>query len=74
MDTFRASWPKLGCVTRVESAWLAFRVTGDRAHLAEAWRHLLHLRDHAPEDCRVSVMENVPLHREIAAAAKEAGL
>jgi tetratricopeptide (TPR) repeat protein len=26
---------------------------------------LMHLREHAPEDCRESMIENVPLHREI---------
>jgi len=28
----------------------------------------MHLRDHAPEDYRESILENVPLHREIVAA------
>ena len=46
----------------------------DTAHLAESWRLLQHLRDHAPEESRETVMTRVSLHREIAAAAKEAGL
>jgi hypothetical protein len=51
-----------------------WRATGDRAHLAEAHRLLVALRDNAPEDCLATVMTALPLHREIAAAAKEAGL
>jgi hypothetical protein len=45
----------------------------NRAHLAEAHRLLRHLHDHAPEDCRDSAMENVPLHREIMRAWDEHG-
>jgi len=29
---------------------------------------LIHLRDHAPEEYRETMLQNVPLHREIAAA------
>ena len=29
---------------------------------------LMEMRDHAPDDCRESMIENVPLHRDIAAA------
>jgi tetratricopeptide (TPR) repeat protein len=61
-------------VARMEARFWLWKATNDRAHLAEAWRLLVHLRDHAPPENKVTVMENVPLHREIAAAAKEAGL
>jgi tetratricopeptide (TPR) repeat protein len=61
-------------VARMEARWWLWKATADRAHLAESWRLLQHLRDHAPEENRVTVIANVPLHREIAAAAKEAGL
>jgi tetratricopeptide (TPR) repeat protein len=59
---------------RVEARFLHFRATGDRAHLAEAKQLLDFLIEHAPPDCRESMLANVRLHREIAAAAKEAGL
>ncbi|MHC4933950.1 MAG: hypothetical protein ACYTGV_17370, partial [Planctomycetota bacterium] len=34
---------------------------------------LIHLRDHAPEDCRDSMIDNVPLHRDIMMAWEERG-
>ena len=58
-------------VARMEARWWLWKATHDRAHLAESWRLLRHLRDHAPEENRVTVIENVPLHRELSAAAKE---
>ena len=61
-------------VARMESRWWLWKATNDRAHLMESWRLLRHLRDHAPEENRVTVIANVPLHRDIAAAAKAAGL
>jgi tetratricopeptide (TPR) repeat protein len=61
-------------VARMEARFWLWKATNDCAHLAESWRLLVHLRDHAPPEYKVTVMENVPLHREIAAAAKEAGL
>ena len=63
-------WP----VARMEARWWLWKATGDRPHLAEAWRLLVHLRDRAPEKYRETILSNVPLHRDIAAAAKEAGL
>jgi tetratricopeptide (TPR) repeat protein len=42
--------------------WLA---TGNRDHLEEAHRMLMVLRDNAPEEDRDSMIENVPLHRDI---------
>lgn len=57
-------------VARMEARWWLWKATEDPAHLAESWRLLRHLRDHAPEEYRVSMMERVPLHRDIAAAAR----
>ena len=45
-----------------------WELDGDSADLAAAHRLLASMRDHAPEDCRESVVENVPLHRDIVAA------
>jgi tetratricopeptide (TPR) repeat protein len=61
-------------VARMEARFWLWKATSDRAHLMESWRLLKHLRDHAPEENRVTVIANVPLHREIAAAANAAGL
>jgi tetratricopeptide (TPR) repeat protein len=58
----------LDVVRRMEGRLALFKATGDRAHLEEAHRLLCHVRDHAPDECRVAMIENVPLHREIMAA------
>jgi serine/threonine protein kinase/tetratricopeptide (TPR) repeat protein len=50
---------------------LLHRATSDIAHLAEAKRILDHLVAHAPADCRETMVANVRLHRDIAAAARE---
>jgi tetratricopeptide (TPR) repeat protein len=50
---------------RVECNFVAWKTTGDEAQLAEARRLLMLLRDNAPQDYRESILENVPLHREI---------
>lgn len=42
--------------------WLA---TGERSHLEEARRMLHVLRDSAPEEDRVSMLENHSIHRQI---------
>ncbi|MHC4136773.1 MAG: serine/threonine-protein kinase [Planctomycetota bacterium] len=50
-----------------------WELANDPTHLAVAHRLLAHMRDHAPEDCRNSMIENVPLHRDIMQAWKEHG-
>ncbi len=57
----------------MEAHFLLFGVTGDPAHLAEAYRLLMFLRDHAGEECQTTILENVPLHRDIVAAWEERG-
>ena len=56
-----------------EARFLLWQATRDPAHLAEAKRQLDFLVEHAPPDCRESMLANVRLHREIAAAAREQG-
>ena len=56
---------------RTERLWLRaelWRLTGDRAHVDEANRLLDFMVEHAPEEDRESMIENVPLHRDIMAA------
>ncbi|MHC4223482.1 MAG: protein kinase domain-containing protein [Planctomycetota bacterium] len=48
--------------------WLA---TKDRAHLEEAHRILTHLREHAPEEYRNSMVDDVSLHRAIWSAVTD---
>jgi tetratricopeptide (TPR) repeat protein len=60
--------------TRMDVRLALFRATGDRAHVVEAKRLLDDVVAHAPEEFREDMLANVHLHREVAAAAKEAGL
>ncbi len=39
----------------------------------EAHRRLTFQSDHAPKEYRISILENVPLHRDIVAAWEEHG-
>jgi hypothetical protein len=65
---FERSDPRLEVRTRTEARFLLWKATSDTTHLEEAHRLLCHLRDHAPEEFRETMIENVPLHREITAA------
>jgi tetratricopeptide (TPR) repeat protein len=60
--------------TAMDARFLLFQATRDRAHLAEAKRLLDFMVEHAPPECRESMLTNVRLHREIVAACKEQGL
>lgn len=51
---------------RIHTEHLMWRMTGLEPHLREAWRRLGHLRDHAPEGYRESLMRDQPMRREIA--------
>ena len=50
----------------MESSFLLFQAGAGEDHLERARTLLARLREHAPEECRRSMMENAPLHREIA--------
>jgi serine/threonine protein kinase/tetratricopeptide (TPR) repeat protein len=58
----------------MEARFLLWQATRDPAHLAEAGRLLDFMVEHAPPECRETMLANVRLHREIAAAAREEGL
>jgi hypothetical protein len=49
----------------MEARFRLWELTGDPVHLREAHRLLGEFRDHAPEECRESLIANVPIHREI---------
>ena len=66
--------PRTWHVKRMRALFILWKAANDPAHLAEAHRLLAHLRDHAPDEHRESVITNVPLHRDIWAAATQAGL
>jgi len=58
---------------RLDAHFRLWELTGDRAHLGEAKRLLDFAVEHAPEEHRASMLEHVPLHREIARAWDEHG-
>ncbi len=59
---------RLELAGKMEADFLLWRASRDCAHLAEAKRLLDFLVEHAPADCRESMLTNVRLHREILAA------
>jgi tetratricopeptide (TPR) repeat protein len=73
LKAFSEHEPKLEHQTRMDTRFLLWRATKDRVHLEEAHRLLCHLRDHAPEEYRETMIEHVPLHRDIMAAWEEHG-
>jgi tetratricopeptide (TPR) repeat protein len=62
---------EVGRFERIELRLVLWKATGRVEHLAEAQRQLTFLRDHAPQDCRESILENVPLHAAVVAAWAE---
>ena len=61
---------RLGVPDTTRVRFLLWQATGDRQHLEEAHRLLTLMRDHAPEEYRGSMIDNVPLHRDIMQAWK----
>lgn len=57
-----------------EIRWLLYQATGDLAHLEKAKRLLDEALAKVPEEYHEGMLENVCVNREIAAAAKNAGL
>ncbi|MHC4940674.1 MAG: serine/threonine-protein kinase [Planctomycetota bacterium] len=62
---------RIGVPARMEAHYLLWRASGAAADLEEAHRLLQSLVENAPEDCRESMIENVPLHREITEAWRD---
>jgi predicted TPR repeat methyltransferase len=59
---------------RMDVCFRLWELTGDETHLQEAHRLLDHLVENAPEKYRETMIENVPLHRDIMAAWREHGV
>ena len=59
---------RAGVQEAMEARFLLWRATHDPVHLAEAKRRLDFLVEHAPPECRESMLANVRLHREITEA------
>ena len=62
---------RVGPEGEMNARFRLWELTNDKAHLTKAHRLLEHLRAHAPEDCRETMIENVPLHRDIMNAASQ---
>jgi len=58
---------------RMDARFRLWELTKDKAHLAEAKRLLDFAVEHSPEEYRTSMIENVPLHRDIMRAWEEHG-
>ena len=71
LETLTAKQDQLGPPEQRSARFLLFRATKDEAHLVEA-KHLLdYLVEHAPEDCRESMLKNVRVNRDIMKAWAE---
>ncbi len=68
LDALREYDPRLRERERYEARFVLWQATQDRVHLDEAHRLLMDLRDHAPEECRETMIDRVPLHRAIVTA------
>ncbi len=72
--TLMANDERLEFDDRLKSRFLLWRATGERAHLVEAKRFLDEAVANVPDDIRSSMLANLRVNREVAAAAKAAGL
>jgi len=68
VETFEEQESRLQHSVKMQARFLLWRATGDSTHLKEAHQLLRHLRDHAPQERRETMIANVPLHRDIMAA------
>ena len=73
LDAFAEFQDRLARDEEMEVRFHLWRATSEPAHLEEAHRLLSHFRDHAPEEYRETMIENVPIHRDIMAAWEEYG-
>jgi tetratricopeptide (TPR) repeat protein len=71
---FAANEERLDSEEGLRARLLLWKATGDRAHLVEAKRLLDEATAHVDEETRASMLANLRVNREIAAAAKAAGL
>jgi tetratricopeptide (TPR) repeat protein len=63
--------PDARYIERMEARHVLWQVTGERAHLDEAHRLLMGMRENTPPEYRETMMQNVPLHRDIVEAHDE---
>jgi tetratricopeptide (TPR) repeat protein len=71
VETYREFEPRLRHRDKMEVSFLLFELAEDETHLDEAHRLLQYLVEHAPAEYRETMIAEVPLHRDIAAAWQE---
>jgi hypothetical protein len=74
LSAFSAHEERLDAGERLEARRLLWRATGDRTHLVAAKRLLDEAVAKVDAETRASMLANLRVNREIAAAAKEQGL
>ncbi len=64
---------RLEYTEKLEALHCLWQATEDRTHLEEAHRLLMDAREHAPAEYRDTMLQNVPLNRDIMKAWEEHG-
>jgi len=73
LEALTAKQDALGVSDRMDVHFLLYRVTGRKPQIQAAHDLLTFLVEHAPEDCRESMLRNVRLPREVQQAWEECG-
>ena len=73
LEALAAHEERVAYSERMDARFRLWELTKDPVHLAEAHRLVVHARAHAPEQDRHSMIENVPLYRDIMRAWAEHG-
>ncbi|MHC4933300.1 MAG: tetratricopeptide repeat protein, partial [Planctomycetota bacterium] len=73
LDALREHEQRVGHSARMGARFRLWELTRDKTHLVEAKRLLEFAVEHSPEEYRASMIENVPLHRDIMRAWEERG-
>jgi len=71
LAAFSAHAPRMNCRDWMAAHYYLWQATGHRSHLEAAHARLLLVCEHASPAYRQSIVEGIPLHREIAAAFRE---
>ena len=71
LAAFSAHAPRMNCHDWMAAHYYLWQATSERSHLEAAHARLLSVSEHASPAYRQSIVERIPLHREIAAAYRE---
>ena len=73
LEALHENEARVGHAEKMEARFRLWELTNDKTHLIEAKRLLDFAVAHSPEEYRRSMLENVPLHRDIMKAWEEHG-